>query len=58
MGVKLLAFNPRSVLDRGYSIARILPGEKILMDAADAAVDDKIEIVLSKGRLVTRVEKK
>ncbi len=58
LGVKLAAFNPRSVLDRGYSIARILPGKKILMDAADAAVDDQIEIVLSKGRLVTRVEKK
>jgi exodeoxyribonuclease VII large subunit len=58
MGVKLCAFNPISVLDRGYSIARILPGKKILMDAADADLDDKIELVLSKGRLVTRVEKK
>jgi exodeoxyribonuclease VII large subunit len=57
LGVKLSAFNPKSVLDRGYSISRILPGKKILMDAGEAAVDDKIEIVLSKGRLVTRVEK-
>ena len=58
MGVKLDAFNPKSVLDRGYSISRILPGKKILMDADDAAPDEQIEIVLSKGRLVTRVEKK
>ncbi|MBA3012308.1 MAG: exodeoxyribonuclease VII large subunit [Proteobacteria bacterium] len=58
MDVKLGAFNPRSVLDRGYSIARILPGKKILMDAKDAAVDDQIELILSKGRLVTRVEEK
>ncbi len=55
--VKLEALNPKSVLDRGYSISRILPGKKILMDANDAAVDDQIEIVLSKGRLVTRVVK-
>jgi len=57
MGVKLRALNPKSVLDRGYSIARILPGKKILIDAKDTALDDQIEIVLSKGRLVTRVEK-
>jgi exodeoxyribonuclease VII large subunit len=58
MVVKLDAYNPTSVLDRGYSIARVLPAKKILMDANDAAVDDQIEIVLSKGRLLTRVEKK
>jgi exodeoxyribonuclease VII large subunit len=57
MAVKLCAINPRSVLDRGYSMARILPEKKILMDAADASVNDRIEIVLSKGRLNTRVEK-
>ncbi len=58
MVVKLDAFNPKFVLDRGYSIARIWPEKKILMDASDAAMDDQIEIVLSKGRLVTRVENK
>jgi len=57
MVVKLEAYNPASVLDRGYSIARVLPGKKILVDANDTAVDDQIEIILSKGRLVTRVEK-
>ncbi|MBU0972731.1 MAG: exodeoxyribonuclease VII large subunit [Proteobacteria bacterium] len=58
MDVKLGAFNPRSVLDRGYSIARILPQKRILMDAQDADVNDQVEIILSKGRLVTRVEEK
>ncbi len=58
MVVKLDAYNPSFILDRGYSIARVLPAKKILMDANDASVDDQIEIVLSKGRLVTRVEKK
>ncbi|MCP3943152.1 MAG: exodeoxyribonuclease VII large subunit [Desulfobacteraceae bacterium] len=58
MDAKLDVLNPKSILDRGYSIARILPGKKILLDAKDAALDDKIEIVLSKGRLVTRVEEK
>ena len=57
MVVKLDAYNPSAVLDRGYSIARLLPGKNILVDAKDAAMDDQIEIVLSKGRLITRVEK-
>jgi exodeoxyribonuclease VII large subunit len=57
MDVKLKAFNPKSVLDRGYSITRVLPQKKILVDAGNAALDDQIEIVLSRGRLVARVEK-
>lgn len=58
MDLKLEALNPRSVLDRGYSISRILPGKKILLDAKEAALEDRIEIILSKGSLITRVEEK
>ncbi len=58
LDAKLEALNPRSVLDRGYSISRILPGKRVILDAHEAALDDQIEIVLSKGSLITRVEKK
>jgi exodeoxyribonuclease VII large subunit len=58
LNIMLEALNPRSILDRGYGIPRILPGKKVIMDADDAALDDQIELILSKGRLVTRVEEK
>jgi len=55
MVVKLDALNPESVLHRGYSISRILPEKKILTDASEVVLEEQIEIILSKGRLVTRV---
>jgi len=58
LNIMLEALNPRAILDRGYAIPRILPGKKVIMDANDAALDDRIELILSKGRLVTQVIKK
>lgn len=57
LSAKLQAFNPQSVLDRGYSISRIVPGKKIVFNSSDVNINDKIEIILSKGRLITKVEK-
>jgi len=54
----LTALNPTSVLDRGYSIARTIPGKNVILDAETVAVQDLVEIILSKGRILTRVEKK
>lgn len=54
----LEALNPASVLDRGYSIARTIPGKKVILDAEQLAVQDPVELILSKGRILTRVEKK
>jgi len=54
----LAALNPTSVLDRGYSIARTIPGKNVILDAETVAVQDLVEIILSKGRILTRVEKK
>lgn len=53
----LSALNPNSVLNRGYSIARILPDRKVLLDAGMVNVQDPVEIILARGRLLTRVEK-
>ena len=48
--------NPKAVLDRGYSITRELETGRVVMDAQTLSRDDRVEILLSKGRLVTRVE--
>ena len=53
----LTALNPGSVLNRGYSITRTLPGKKVILDAGKVAVQDPIETILSNGRILTRVEK-
>lgn len=56
-GAALSALNPNSVLNRGYSIARILPDRKVLLDAGMVNVQDPVEIILARGRVLTRVEK-
>jgi exodeoxyribonuclease VII large subunit len=51
------ALNPASVLNRGYSIARRLPNRMVLLDAGMVNVQDPVEIILARGRVLTRVEK-
>jgi exodeoxyribonuclease VII large subunit len=51
------ALNPASVLNRGYSIARCLPDRKVLLDAGMVNVQDPVEIILARGRVLARVEK-
>jgi exodeoxyribonuclease VII large subunit len=53
----LSALNPLSVLNRGYCIARRLPDRKVLLDAGMVNVQDPVEIILARGRVLTRVEK-
>jgi exodeoxyribonuclease VII large subunit len=53
----LTALNPMSVLNRGFSITRTLPDRKVILDANTVAVHDPIEIILSRGRILSRVEK-
>ncbi|MFC1823671.1 exodeoxyribonuclease VII large subunit [Thermodesulfobacteriota bacterium] len=54
---KIKDLNPSSVLSRGYSITRKLPGKVILKDAADTKKGDRLAITLSKGNLECLVEK-
>lgn len=56
VSARLSPLNPQAVLDRGYSIARIPETGKIVTDASSVNSEDRLEIILSKGRLVTRVE--
>jgi len=56
VAARLDPLNPKAVLDRGYSITRDLSSGRVVMNAQTLSVDDRVEIILSKGRLVTRVE--
>lgn len=53
---RLFALNPLSILDRGYSITRSLPGHSVLRDVKDTFADQDVEVILSKGRLLCRVK--
>ncbi len=55
--LKLQAFNPEAVLERGYSISRFVSDKRVITDSTDVKKNDKIEVLLSKGVLITRVEK-
>ncbi len=52
----LVPLSPQAVLDRGYSITRRAGTDTVVMAADEVQADDRLEIILSKGRLVTRVE--
>ena len=52
----LMPLSPQAVLDRGYSITRRAGTDQLVMAADDVQAHDRLEIILSKGRLVTRVE--
>ncbi len=54
---KLVTLNPESVLERGYSISRILPSRQVIKSAGDVNKHDKIQVILSQGELTARVEK-
>jgi exodeoxyribonuclease VII large subunit len=53
---QLQALNPYSILGRGYSITRSLPGSVIVRDAAEVSPDQEVEVILSKGRLICNVK--
>jgi exodeoxyribonuclease VII large subunit len=54
---KLYALNPKAVLKRGYSISRFVSDKRVITQSMDVKKDDRIEVILFKGRLITRVEK-
>ena len=54
---KLKDLSPHAVLKRGYSITRILPDKKILRDAADASMGERVNVTLAEGGLDCLIEK-
>jgi exodeoxyribonuclease VII large subunit len=55
---ELTALSPAAILSRGYGIVRLLPERAILRDADAAPVGRRVEVTLSKGALICRVEGK
>jgi exodeoxyribonuclease VII large subunit len=59
---KLLArldnLNPLSVLERGYSITRTVPGKKVIGSVKNVFEEQKIEVIVADGTLNCRVEGK
>jgi len=53
---KLNALNPAAILSRGYSIARTMPEGRILRDTSSIILGQKIDLRLSKGVLLCRIE--
>jgi len=53
--VQLKHLNPRAIMDRGYSIVRILKTKKVVKKAADVRMGDELLIELSKGQIKAKV---
>lgn len=58
LATRLTALDPAAVLGRGYSIARTLPDQAVVRDAAGIDVGGRLHLTLARGALVCRVEKK
>ncbi len=53
---KLNSLNPESILKRGYSIARFVSDKNVIINSNKVKQNDKIEVILSIGSLITKVE--
>lgn len=53
---RLEGVNPLAILNRGYSITKLLPDEKVLRDVKGVAVGSCVKVQLYKGELLCRVE--
>ncbi len=53
---KLGTLSPLSVLQRGYSIARLLPSQKIIRQARDLRPDDRVQVKVHQGSFIAQVK--
>jgi len=54
----LYALSPLKILDRGYSITRTIPEKKIVKDTKILKIGQHLEVIVSKGQFISRVERK
>ena len=54
----LAALNPLAILERGYSITRTIPEALVVKDSQNVTLDQELEVMLAKGRLICRVKGK
>lgn len=55
---RLEALNPASILERGFSITRRIPDGSIIKDPNSVRPGQKIETIVAKGKIISRVEEK
>jgi len=55
LATKLKLLNPRVIMERGYSIVRLLSSNQVVKKASDVRMGDKLLIELSKGRITAKV---
>ena len=53
----LSSLSPLAVLQRGYSITRRVPDGKIIRQAGELTLDERVNIQLAEGNFQARVEK-
>ena len=56
--LSLGALSPLEILDRGYSITRTIPGRKIIKDPKILKIGQYLEVIVSKGKFISKVERK
>ncbi len=56
-GEKLQALSPLAILERGYSIVRILPSGEIVRRASQVKGEDRVQVKVHQGGFTARVEK-
>jgi exodeoxyribonuclease VII large subunit len=55
---RLGSLSPWAVIKRGYSICRKVPGKEIIKRLEQIEVGAKIEVIISDGKMFSKVEKK
>ncbi len=55
---RVAALDPKSVLKRGYSIVRRIPGQDVVTSTDQVEVGHCVEVIVSKGSMTCRVEEK
>ncbi|HCL90939.1 MAG TPA: exodeoxyribonuclease VII large subunit [Candidatus Atribacteria bacterium] len=55
---RLNSLSPWAVIERGYSVCRKIPGKEIIKRLEQVEVGAKIEVIISDGRILSKVEKK
>ncbi|MDY6986550.1 MAG: exodeoxyribonuclease VII large subunit [Thermodesulfobacteriota bacterium] len=54
----LHALSPLAILERGYSVTRALPGYGLVKSVEQVHVGQQVEVTLSRGAMVCRIERK
>jgi exodeoxyribonuclease VII large subunit len=55
---KLEALSPVAILKRGYSITRTIPEAVVIKDAKAVSLNQDLEVMIARGRLICRVKGK